>query len=155
MPVTTLCYLEKDGKYLMLHRIKKENDINEGKWIAIGGHCENGESPEECAVREVQEETGYRANSLAFRGIVTFFSKPDFTEYMCLFVIKDFDGELCECSEGELEWIEKERINSLNIWEGDRIINQLIMDDGHPFFSLKLSYQGEKLVEAVLDGKPI
>ena len=139
----------------MLHRTKKENDINEGKWIAIGGHCENGESPEECAKREVMEETGLKVGNMRFRGIVTFFSRPDYTEYMCIFTTKDFEGSLHECNEGDLEWVKKDRINSLNVWEGDRIFNRLIMKDDQPFFSLKLTYDKEKLIEAVLDDKDI
>ncbi|MCR4748822.1 MAG: 8-oxo-dGTP diphosphatase [Lachnospiraceae bacterium] len=155
MTITTLCYIEQNERYLMLHRTKKKNDINEGKWIAIGGHCENGESPEECAKREVREETGLKVGSLRFRGIVTFFSKPDYTEYMCIFTTKEFEGCLHDCNEGDLMWVEKDRINSLNVWEGDRIFNRLIMKDDQPFFSLKLTYDKDKLTEAVLDDKDI
>ncbi len=159
MEITTLCYLEKDNKYLMLHRIKKKNDINEGKWIAPGGHCENGESPDDCVIREVREETGLKLNSVRFRGIVTFYAKAvghereDITEYMCLFTSGDFAGDLIECDEGTLEWVSKDEINKLNLWKGDRIFLDLIRDPGQPFFSLKLTYEGDELTEAVLDGE--
>ncbi len=155
MDVTTLCYMEKDGKYLMLHRIKKKNDINEGKWIAPGGHCEKGESPDDCVKREVMEETGITLNSVRFRGIVTFYSKDnDITDYMCLFTSDDFElGENVDCNEGVLDWISKDDLRKLDLWKGDLIFLDLIKNPKQPFFSLKLTYEGDVLTEAVLDGK--
>lgn len=136
---STLCYLEKDGKYLMLLRNKKKNDLNEGKWIGVGGHFEAGESPEECLLREVREETGYVLTSYRFRGLVTFVSGDDVTEYMSLFTADGFEGEETECSEGELRWIPVADIGNLSLWEGDRVFLELLQDDA-PFFSLKLKY---------------
>ena len=150
---TTLCYLERDGKYLMLHRVSKKNDINRDKWIGVGGHFEEGESPEECLAREVFEETGYRLGSWRFRGIVTFVSGDGVTEYMHLFTSDDFSGEPHRCDEGELEWVEISRIPELTIWEGDKIFLRLLAEN-EPFFSLKLGYDGKGgLVEAVLNGE--
>lgn len=151
-PLTTLCYIEKDDKYLMLHRVKKKNDINKGKWIGIGGHFEAGESPEECLMREVKEETGLTLTDFSFRGIVTFQVLGKLTEYMCLYTAGSFEGTLTECTEGILKWVEKKELMSLNLWEGDKIFLKLLMDD-KPFFSLKLIYDGEKLLEAVLNGE--
>lgn len=152
-PLTTLCYLEQDGKYLMMHRIKKEHDINEGKWIGIGGHFEKGESPEECLLREAKEETGLTLTSWRFRGIVTFTSDDHPTEYMCLYTADGFEGELAEnCREGVLKWIPKEEVLNLKLWEGDRVFLKLLTEEA-PFFSLKLSYEHDRLVECVLDGK--
>ncbi len=148
---TTLCYLERDGKYLMLHRVKKEGDLNRDKWIGVGGKFEEGESPEDCARREVLEETGLTMTGWSYRGIVTFLSDRWPTEYMHLFHSREFTGELIECDEGDLEWVEKSRVRELPSWEGDRIFLDLI-DTGRPFFSLKLTYQGDTLVSAVLDG---
>lgn len=185
--------MERDGKYLMLHRIKKKNDINEGKWIAPGGHCENGESPDDCVKREVLEETGIKLNSVKFRGIVTFYSRKtqqksgcseensscserdirykenadvdaalpemsisgqgDVTDYMCLFTSDDFEGDAGDCNEGVLEWISKDELVKLDLWKGDLIFLDLIKDPAQPFFSLKLTYEGDELVEAVLDGQ--
>ena len=153
-PLTTLCYLEKDGQYLMLHRISKKHDVNKGKWIGVGGHFEEGESPEECMIREVLEETGYTLTSWKFRGIVTFSQEGYGTEYMCLYTADGFTGTMKECDEGRLKWIPKEEIWNLNLWEGDKIFLKLLNEDV-PFFSLKLSYQGDELVETVLDGKPL
>ena len=104
MSLTTLCYIEKDDAYLMMHRIKKKNDVNEGKWIGVGGHFEENESPEECLLREVKEETGYTLTSYRFRGLVTFISNTGVTEYMCLYTADGFEGELIPCNEGTLEW---------------------------------------------------
>ena len=150
-PMTTLVYLEKDGCYLMLHRVSKKNDVNKDKWIGVGGHFEEGESPEECARRETLEETGLYLDELTFRGIVTFSQEGYGTEYMCLFTSEHFHGELKECDEGVLEWVPKDKINTLNIWEGDFIFLDLLTKDV-PFFSLKLTYSGDSLTEAVLDG---
>lgn len=152
---TTLCHIEKDGKYLMLHRIKKENDMNKDKWVGIGGKFEDKESPEECNAREVFEETGLVVNTAEYRGIVTFVSDEFETEYMHIFTCSDFSGTVKECNEGELCWIEKDKIPSLPIWEGDKIFLNLIKDNGSPFFSLKLEYSGQKLIRAILDGKEI
>ena len=119
--MTTLCYIEHDGKYLMLYRNKKENDINEGKWIGVGGHFEGTESPDECLIREVKEETGLTIFSYQFRGIITFIPKPGVVEYMCLYTADGYKGELKECDEGELRWVKKSEIENLNLWEGDRL----------------------------------
>jgi 8-oxo-dGTP diphosphatase len=151
--LSTLCYLEQDGKYLMLHRVKKKNDINKEKWIGVGGHFEAEETPEECVMREVREETGFTLNSWNFRGIVTFVSGDGVVEYMHLFTSDDFSGEMHACDEGELLWVDKSEIQSLNIWPGDRIFFKLI-DENRPFFSLKLVYDGRGgLLTAKLDGK--
>lgn len=153
--LSTLCYIEQDEKYLMLHRIKKKNDINQDKWIGVGGHFELDESPEECVLREVKEETGYTLTSYKFRGLVTFISGNGVTEYMHLFTADGFEGEQIVCNEGNLEWVDKDKIEELNIWEGDKIFLRLLVERD-TFFSLKLVYDGgDKLVEAVLDGKKI
>ena len=153
--LSTLCYIEKDNKYLMLHRIKKKNDINKDKWIGIGGHFEKDESPEDCLLREVREETGYTLTSYRFRGLVTFISGNGETEYMSLFTADAYEGEPIECNEGNLEWVEKDQVYSLNIWEGDKIFFRLL-EENRPFFSLKLVYDGsDTLIEAVLDGVPM
>lgn len=151
---TTLCYIERGGKYLMLHRVKKQQDINKDKWVGIGGHFEQDESPEECLLREVKEETNLTLNSYTLRGIITFMSDKWQTEYMFLYTADDFSGELSDCSEGELEWIAKEKVYDLPLWEGDKIFFRLL-EERAAFFSLKLRYEGDTLVEAVLDGKPI
>lgn len=153
-PMTTLCYIETEDSYLMLHRVLKKNDVNKDKWIGVGGHFEEGESPEECLLREVREETGLTLTSWSFRGIVTFSQEGYGTEYMCLYTADGFKGELKECTEGVLEWIKKEELLKLNLWEGDLIFLKLLKDDA-PFFSLKLSYRGDELVDAVLDGLSI
>lgn len=152
--LTTLCYIEKDDSYLMLHRIKKKNDVNKDKWIGVGGHFEKDETPEECLLREVKEETGLTLTAWRFRGLVTFISDTGVTEYMCLYTADQFEGEISDCIEGTLEWVKKEEIFGLNLWEGDKIFFRL-MNENHPFFSLKLRYEGDQLVEAVLDGKNI
>jgi len=154
MKNTTLCYIERDGQYLMLHRTMKENDLNHDKWIGIGGKFEDKESPEECVIRETMEETGLTLTSYKYRGIVTFVSDKWETEYMHLFTADGFEGELIDCDEGELEWISKDKLLELTLWEGDKIFLRLI-DTPCPFFSLKLVYRGEELTEAVLDGKKI
>ncbi len=153
MKMTTLCYPERDGKYLMLHRTKKEHDENRDKWIGVGGKFEKGESPEDCMRREVLEETGLCVTDFRYRGIVTFVSDIMSCEYMHLFTCTDWTGEQKECDEGDLEWIEKRRLRELTMWEGDRIFLTLLEKDV-PFFSLKLVYQGEALVSAELDGQP-
>ncbi|MCR5797565.1 MAG: 8-oxo-dGTP diphosphatase [Eubacterium sp.] len=144
--LTTLCYIEKDEKYLMLHRIKKEIDINKGKWIGVGGHFLENETPEECLLREVKEETGLELKSYKFRGLITFISDEWQTEYMCLYTADDFTGELMPCDEGELQWIPKGDIMKLNLWEGDKIFLKMLMEDAD-FFTLKLRYEGDKLEE--------
>ena len=151
---TTLCYIEQDGKYLMLHRVKKKNDINHDKWIGIGGKFEDKESPEDCALREVREETGLTLTSYAYRGLVTFVSDQYETEYMHLFTADGFTGELIDCDEGTLEWVDKALVPTLPTWAGDRIFLDLLARDV-PFFSLKLEYVGDTLVRAVLDGKEL
>ncbi len=148
---TTLCYLDIGDKTLMLHRIKKKNDVNHDKWIGIGGKFEHGESPEECMLREFREETGLTLKAWAYRGIVTFVSE-DWCEYMHLFTGTQVEGTLRECDEGTLEWVAWDRIASLPIWEGDKIFLRLLKER-ETFFSLKLVYEGEKLVRAALDGK--
>ena len=153
-PMTTLCYVEKDDSYLMLHRVKKEKDVNKDKWIGIGGHFEQGESPEEFLLREAREETGLTLTSWQFRGLVTFTQEGYGTEYMCLYTADGYEGSIKECSEGVLEWVPKSRISSLNLWEGDRIFLDLIKKNA-PFFSLRLSYEGDHLTEAVLNGEPL
>ncbi len=153
-PLTTLCYMEKDDKYLMMHRVKKQKDVNKDKWIGIGGHFEAGESPEECLLREVKEETGLTLTGFSFRGIVTFSAVGWPTEYMCLYTSEQFEGTLTECSEGKLEWVRKDALMGLNLWEGDKIFLRLLMENA-PFFSLKLRYDGDTLTEAVLNGNPL
>ena len=151
MKNTTLCYLERDGAYLMLHRIKKENDENRDKWIGVGGKFEVGESPFDCARREVLEETGLSVNALKYRGIVTFVSDEYGTEYMHLFTSTEFTGDIkIECDEGTLEWVKKEKIPHLNLWEGDKIFLELLKSEAR-FFSLKLIYSGENLVSHTLE----
>ena len=151
---TTLVHLERDGCYLMLHRVRKEADENRDKWVGIGGKFEPGESPEDCALREVFEETGLSMRSWSYRGIVTFVSDEWGTEYMHLFHSDDFSGTLRDCDEGELQWVDKRRIPALPIWEGDKIFLRLL-DTDEPFFSLKLRYAGDRLREAVLNGKAL
>ncbi len=152
--LTTLCYLERDGRYLMLHRVSKKADENKDKWIGVGGHVEEGESPEDCLLREVREETGLTLTSYRFRGLVTFVSDEWGTEYMCLYTADKWTGEMTECREGTLEWVEKERICELNIWEGDKVFFRLLEEE-RPFFSLKLRYEGEVLREVALKGVAI
>jgi len=153
MKQTTLCYLIKDGKALMLHRIKKKDDINHDKWIGIGGKFEHGESPEECMQREFLEETGLALLDARYRGIVTFLS-DDWCEYMHLFTAEQSVGEIRECDEGALEWIAWETLTSLPIWEGDKVVLRLL-ETRDSFFSLKLVYDGEHLVRVMLDGREL
>lgn len=153
--LSTLCYIEREGRYLMLHRTVKKNDVNKDKWIGVGGHFEADESPEECLLREVKEETGYTLLSFQYRGIVTFVSGNGVTEYMSLFTADSFEGEPISCDEGELEWVEIEQVWGLNIWEGDKIFFRLL-DETDEFFSLKLVYDGmDRLVSAALNGRPM
>ncbi len=147
MKMTTLCYIEKEGKYLMLHRVKKHHDINAGKWIGVGGHVENGETPEECLLREVKEETGLRLTSYRLHGLVTFLSDVCEPELMCVFTADAFDGEMIECDEGELAWVEKSDVLALPTWEGDRVFLERLLSGDERFFSIKLRYEGDKLVE--------
>lgn len=146
---TTLCYIEQDDKYLMLHRVKKVNDQNHDKWIGVGGKFEDGESPEDCLLREVKEETGLTLKKFFYRGIVTFVSDKCETEYMHLFTATEYEGELQACDEGELVWVPKADIEKLNLWEGDKVFFHLI-DESKDFFSLKLRYEGEHLVGTVV-----
>ena len=147
---STICYIEKDGKYLMLHRTKKEKDINKDKWIGIGGKFEDKESPEECIVREVKEETGLTLNSYKLRGVVTYISNTWETEYMYVFTSVDFSGELIECNEGDLEWIDKEKIFDLNVWEGDKIFLEKLQKESN-LFTAKFEYDGDKLLKYSLN----
>ena len=162
---TTLCYIWRwpdpaaegrlaERETLMLHRVRKENDPNHDKWIGIGGGFEDRESPEDCLLREVKEETGLTLTSWRYRGIVTFVSDVAETEYMHLFSAEGFEGELTECDEGELCWVPQRDFEALPQWEGDRIFLRL-MDGDAPFFSLKLEYQGDRLIRAVLNGKTL
>ena len=144
---TTLCYIEKDNQFLMLHRTKNENDINEGKWIGVGGKFEENETPEECLLREVKEETGLTLTGYKLRAVVTFVSDKWETEYMYLFTADGFAGELGKCDEGELEWVAKDKILDLNTWEGDRLFLEKILEDAG-FFTLKVVYKGDILVES-------
>ena len=146
MKLTTLCYIEQDEKYLMLHRVKKENDLNHDKWIGVGGKLEDGETPEECLLREVQEETGYTLTQYRLRGIITFLSDEWESETMYLYTATGFTGTQCTCDEGDLVWVPKKEIESLKLWEGDKIFFRLLEED-KGVFSLKLRYEGDTLVE--------
>ena len=154
LQITTLCYLHRDDETLMLHRVKKKNDLNEGKWVGVGGKLEAGESPEDCLMREVREETGLLLTSFRFRGLVTFVSDRWGTEYMCLYTADGFTGELTDCAEGVLRWIPDSELDSLPMWEGDRIFFRLLQEEA-PFFSLKLCYEGDNLTDAFLNGSAI
>ena len=146
MILSTLCYIEKDGKYLMLHRTKKKNDINKDKWIGIGGKFEQNESPEECIIREVKEETGLVLKNYKLRCIVTYVSTIWETEYMYVFTSDKFEGNLIDCNEGDLQWIDKDKVTQLKTWEGDKIFLEKIQKD-NTFFTIKFNYDGEKLVK--------
>lgn len=153
--LSTLCYIEKDHQYLMLHRVIKKNDVNKDKWIGVGGHFEYGESPEDCVLREVKEETGYTLTSYRYRGLVTFVFADIEMEYMSLFTADGFEGDPIPCNEGILEWVDMDKIGELNLWEGDRIFFKLLEDE-IPFFSLKLVYNADgKLESAALNGKSL
>ena len=151
---TTLCFIEKDGCYLLLHRTKKEHDINHDKWIGVGGGFEKDESPEDCLLREVREETGLTLTDWRMRGIVTFVTDSQDAEYMFLYTADGFTGEMRDCDEGVLEWIPKENMTSLPLWEGDLIFLRLL-EANAPFFSLKLCYIGDRLKSAVLNGRAL
>lgn len=155
MKLTTLCYIEKDEAYLMLHRVKKEHDVNKGKWIGVGGKFEAGESPDDCLLREVREETGLRLTRWRYRGVITFCYNDNEAEYMHLFTADGFEGTLAEtCREGVLRWVKKTELDTLTLWQGDRIFLRLLAED-HPPFSLKLVYHNDDLRTAVLDGTPL
>lgn len=154
MKNTTLCYITKGNQVLMLHRVKKENDLNRDKWIGIGGKFEENESPEECLLREAMEETGLTLTNYRYCGIVTFVSDRWEGEYMHLFQADGFTGRLRECDEGDLEWVSRDFLDKLPKWEGDKIFLELMWRKV-PFFSLKLCYEGDTLKTAILNGKPL
>lgn len=154
MKNTTICYIEDGERYLMLHRVKKTVDENKDKWIGIGGKFEEGESPEDCVLREVREETGLTLTRYRYRGIVTFVSNVWGTQYMHLFTADAWSGDLSDCDEGDLAWVRKDEVTALPIWPGDKIFLRLLAEEA-PFFSLKLVYRDETLTEAVLGGTPI
>ena len=152
---TTLCYITRGDEVLMLHRVKKKNDINQDKWIGIGGKFEGTESPDECLLREAKEETGLTLERWQCRGVVTFLTDdPEQGEFMYLFTADRFSGELKECDEGDLQWVKREFLDALPKWEGDKIFLDLLWKNA-PFFLLKLRYSGDKLMEAVLNGERI
>ena len=147
MKMTTLCYIENNDCYLMLHRTKKKKDVNKDKWIGVGGHAEGNETPQECLIREVKEETGLLLTSYKFRGLITFISDEYEAEMMCLFTADGYTGELITCDEGELEWVKKSDVPQLPTWEGDAQFLKLLLEDEKRFFAMKLRYEGESLVE--------
>ena len=151
MHETTLCYIRRDGEWLMLHRVKREQDENAGKWIGVGGHVEEGETPEECLLREVNEETGLTLTRWEKRGEIDFLSDKFDSERMHLYTCTDFSGVMTDCDEGCLEWVDKAAVQDLPIWQGDKIFFKLLAEDA-PFFHLELTYDGDVLVKAVLDG---
>ena len=144
--LTSLCYIERDGCWLVMHRTKRGGDENRDKWIGVGGKFEYGETPEECAMREVKEETGLTMLNPRFRGLVTFVSDEWGVEYMHLFTCTEFTGELIECDEGELVWLPKAELLAKNIWAGDKLFLRAL-EERPDFFTLKLRYEGEKLVD--------
>lgn len=147
MKMTTLCYIENNDCYLMLHRTKKKKDVNKDKWIGVGGHAKGNETPQECLLREVKEETGLSLTSYKFRGLITFISDEYEAEMMCLFTADGYTGELITCDEGELEWVKKSDVPQLPTWEGDAQFLKLLLEDEKRFFAMKLRYEGERLVE--------
>jgi 8-oxo-dGTP diphosphatase len=144
--LATLCYIRRDGRTLMVHRIKKQNDMHLGKWNGLGGKLEPGETPEECAIREVWEESGLVTRNPQLKGLITF---PGFSNeedwYAFLFVITEFEGELIDSPEGVLKWIEDRDLFGLNLWEGDRIFLPWL--EQNKFFSAKFTYKNEILVD--------
>ena len=154
MKNTTLCYIEREGQYLMLHRVKKENDLNHDKYVGVGGKFEANESPDECLRREVLEETGLTLTDYRCRGVVTFVSDEWEGEYMYLYTATGFEGTLRECDEGTLKWVPIEDVPNLPLWVGDKIFFRLLREN-RPWFSLKLCYEGDRLVYAALDGEEI
>ena len=157
MQQTTLCYLDDGERYLMLHRVKKQNDASHGKWIGVGGKCEAAESPDECMLREVREETGLTVDRWQYRGIVTFISDTWENEYMHLFTADRWQGDpdMSIDDEGTLAWIDKKELMNLNLWAGDKIFLRLLLDKSTPFFSLKLVYRQDEMVSACLNGHPL
>lgn len=147
MKMTTLCYIENNDCYLMLHKTKKKKDVNKDKWIGVGGHAEGNETPQECLIREVKEETGLLLTSYKFRGLITFISDEYEAEMMCLFTADGYTGELITCDEGELKWVKKSEVPQLPTWEGDAQFLKLLLEDEKRFFAMKLRYEGERLVE--------
>ena len=154
MKNTTLCYIQRGDQYLMLHRVKKENDLNHDKWVGVGGKFEPNESPDDCLKREVLEETGLTLTCYRCRGVVTFLSDEWEGEYMYLYTADGFEGTIIDCDEGTLEWVDIDRVPELPLWAGDKIFFRLLKEDA-PWFSLKLRYEGDTLMEAVLNGEPI
>lgn len=150
MKLTTLCYIEKDDCYLMMHRVKKKNDVNQDKWIGVGGKFLPGETPEQCMLREAKEETGLTVTKYRYCGLLTFRSEGWEDEYIHLYTATEFEGDLTDCEEGVLEWVPKNRIEELPIWEGDKIFLKLLAENS-PYFSLKLSYRGDELIETSLE----
>ena len=151
---STLCYVIQGDQVLMLHRVKNKNDVNKDKWIGIGGKFEQEESPDECLLRECWEETGLTLTSWQCRGVVTFLQEGGEGEYMYLFTADGFEGNLHDCPEGDLQWVSREFLYGLPMWEGDRIFLDLLWQDA-PFFLLTLRYRGDVLIQAVLNGQEI
>ena len=147
MDKTVMIYLEKDNQYLMLYRNKKKKDINKNKYIGVGGHVEKGETPDEAVVREVKEETGLDLLSFNKRGLV-YFVLNGYEEEMYIYTSLDFKGELIECNEGELSWIDKDNVISLPIWEGDKYFLKHLLED-EKYFEMRLVYENDKLIEVI------
>lgn len=154
MRISTLCYLERDGKYLMLHRVKKKNDINHDKWIGVGGGLEEGETPLDCVCREVWEETGYTLSNPSYRGILYFYPVPGEDEIIHVYTCGTFSGTEKVCDEGDLVWVDKQKVPDLPTWEGDALFLPLLARDT-PFFELHLHYAGDELKKAILDGQTV
>ena len=155
MRLTTLCYAESDGRWLMMHRVKKDVDENAGKWIGLGGHLQEDETPEECVRREVREEAGLELRNLCLRGILTFILPDWGNELTFLYTAKTESDEVPDCAEGVLKWVPAEQISTLPLWEGDRIFLPLLRTRQY-CFSLKLIYDREdRFLGSILDGKPV